>query len=54
MRVVSMQSKAKVYHREECRYAKKILPKNRMQLSSEAAEKEIGRASCRERVSSPV
>lgn len=39
MRVVSMQSKAKVYHREECRYAKKILPKNRMQLSSEAAEK---------------
>lgn len=39
MRVVSMQSKAKVYHRQECRYAKKILPKNRMQLSSEETEK---------------
>ena len=39
MRVVVSEVKTKVYHREECRYAKKILPKNRMQLSSEAAEK---------------
>lgn len=39
MRVVSIQSKAKVYHRQECRYAKRILPKNKMQLSSKEAEK---------------
>jgi len=38
MRMVSMESKSMVYHRPECRYARKIYRKNRMQMTWEDAE----------------
>lgn len=37
-RMISMESTSMVYHRAECRYARKILTKNRMQLNWEDAE----------------
>lgn len=38
MRMLSMQSNSMVYHRPECRYARKIYKKNRMQLPWQDAE----------------
>ena len=38
MRMMSKQSNSMVYHRPECRYARKIYKRNRMQLSWQDAE----------------
>ena len=38
MRMLSMESKSMVYHRPECRYARKVYKRNRMQMTWEEAE----------------
>lgn len=38
LRVVSMEAKSMVYHRAECRYAKKIYKRNKMKMSKKEAE----------------
>ena len=38
MRLLSMESKSMVYHRPECRYARKVYKRNRMQMTWEEAE----------------
>lgn len=40
LRVVSMEAKNMVYHRAECRYAKKIYKRNKMLVPKQAAEKQ--------------
>ena len=40
-RIISMNSRAKLYHRAECRYVKQIKIKNRMEISRSQAE-ELG------------
>ena len=42
---ISMNSRAKLYHRAECRYAKQIKIKNRMEISRSQAE-ELGYCVC--------
>ncbi len=44
-RIISMNSRAKLYHRAECRYAKQIKIKNRMEISRSQAE-ELGYHVC--------
>ncbi len=43
--IISMNSRAKLYHRAECRYAKQIKIKNRMEISRSQAE-ELGYFVC--------
>lgn len=38
MRIMSRESSSKVYHRPECRYAKKIFKRNRIRMNWEDAE----------------